>query len=386
MGRVLHVLMNKNGLNTYPSVYNALYCWSKVGWSNHIITGGATDEFSDLIEEEYRLRGGYVGRAVRLASLTGYFDKVIVYDPQDLEMWYAARWLFPKHSYGQLILHCLELPTSVLAARSTVRNGIHKWLFRSYRVIDGLIIQDQRRAELFFRTLPRLKGLRYFLVTNSYINAIEPIASSLDWFDQLRAKSQFLVLYTGALEPWAFSEKLFDCLLKIPEATFLFSGWSQDGYAEALAARYRTANNIRFHIGAKGRAAFNYMVAHSDVGLVFYQSMVENIFHVGLSSGKMHKFLSFEKPILVNRLPSLHDFITINGFGMSALLEDFPRAIRQLAENYPTYCGNIKNRYPALCDYENEYMQFINGINTKPYPLSHDLPCHKGERMGLSGA
>jgi hypothetical protein len=359
MGRVLHILMNKKGLHAYPSVYNALYCWFKVGWSNHIIACGATDEFSDLIEKEYRFSGGYVRRATQLASVPGHFDVVIVYDPQDLEVLYATRWLFPKNSYGHLVHHCLEISTNRLEGKSILKNGIHRLLFRGYRLIDSLIVQDKSRAELFFNTFPRLKGIQCFLVTNSFINAIEPVATSLDWFDQLRAKSKLLVLYTGTIARWAFSEHLFDSLLKIPEVTFVFSGWSQDGYAEELAARYHAVRNIHFHIGAKSRSDFNHMVANSDVGLVCYESMDQNVAQVGLSSGKMHKFLSFQKPVLMKRLSSLHDFITINGLGMSVPVEDFPRAIRQLAYNYPTFCENIHKRYSTLCDYEQEYMKFV---------------------------
>jgi glycosyltransferase involved in cell wall biosynthesis len=355
-------LMNKKGLDRYPSVYNALYCWSKLGWSNHIITSGTTDEFRNLIEKEYQFRGGYVRRAAQLAYLDGYFDLVIVYDPQDLEAFYATRWLFPRNSYGTLVHHCLEIPTGVVAGRSPYTNGLHKILGGAYRLIDHLILQDDRRAELFFKTFPYLKGRPCHLVTNSFINAIEPVSPSLAWFDELRAQSQLLVLYTGTIERWAFSENLFDRLLHIKEVTFLFSGWSQDGYAETLAAQYRTATNIHFHMGAKSRADLNYMVANADVGLVCYESADPNVCQVGLSSGKMHKFLSFQKPVLTNGITSLHDFITHNGFGLSVAIDDFPMAVRQMAEHYPTFCENIRTRYSVLCNYEQEYRAFEQAL------------------------
>src|SRR5262249_55696561 len=188
------------------------------------------------------------------------------------------------------------------------------------------------------------------------------LVSSLSWFDEWRAQSKFLVLYTGTIERWAFPEGLFDSLLRIPEATFLFSGWSDDSYAEGLACRYGKATNIRFHIGAKSRAEFNYMVSKADVGLVCYGSTDQNVREVGLSSGKLHKFLSFQKPVLTNCIPSLHEFVTLNGFGMSVSTDDFVRGIRELSDNYQTFAENIHKRYSEVCDYEREYMSFAHAL------------------------
>jgi glycosyltransferase involved in cell wall biosynthesis len=365
MKTILHVLMNKNGLQTYPSVYNALYCWSKLGWSNHIIAGGPTEEFNDLIEKEYRFSGGYAKRGLQLASIPGDYDIAIVYDPPDLEAFYATRWLLPRNSYRRLIHHCLEIPTASSKGRSLVTHGLHKILAGGYRLIDHLIVQDQLRADLFFYTLPYLKGLPYHLVSNSFISAIEPIETSLNWFDEFRARSRFLIVYAGMIESWAVSESLVRRLTEIPEATFLFSGWSRDGYAEALADRYRTASNVRFHLGIKDRATFNYMVANCDAGLVWYESQDHNVSHVGLSSGKMHKFLSYNKPVISNHYPSLQDFIASHGFGVSVTTDDIRIAIREVTENYSMITKNIRARYSALCNYEREYIAFAREFTSE---------------------
>src|SRR5262249_1965752 len=126
MKKVLHVLMNKSGLQIYPSVYNALYCWSRLGWANHIIAGGPTEEFRHLIEREYYFSGGYAKRGMQLASVHGDYDIAIVYDPQDLKAFYATRWLLPRNSYGRLVHHCLEIPTGNSARPSLLTHGFHK--------------------------------------------------------------------------------------------------------------------------------------------------------------------------------------------------------------------------------------------------------------------
>jgi hypothetical protein len=265
-----------------------------------------------------------------------------------------------------LIHHCLEIPTGTSTGQSLLTHGLHKVLAGGYRLIDHLILQDQQRARLFFCTFPYLKDLPYHLVSNSFINEIEPLAVSLNWFDELRAQSRYLILYTGTIEPWAVSKELIQRVVDFPEVTFLFSGWSRDGYADALAARYRSASNIHFHLGAKNRSGFNYMVANSDAGLVWYESVDQNVSHVGLSSGKMHKFLSFERPILTNGISSLHDFVTDNGFGVSVTDGNIHAAIRRLIDNRLTIAKNIRSRYSALCNYEREYMAFIHDILNCP--------------------
>jgi hypothetical protein len=356
MGQVLHILMNKSGLNIYPSVYNALYCWQKLGLSNHIITAGSTEGFGRLISSEYRFSGGYVRRASQLASIRGHFDAIIVYDPQDVAMLYAASWLYPKYSYNHVVHHCLEIPTGVGPL-------IRYILRRGYGITDRLILQDSGRADLFFQTFPQRKKLDHSLVTNSYITSIEPMADSVEWFDNVRAKSEWLVLYAGAIDRWAVSIKMLDVLATIPNVTFAFSGWSKDDYAKQLAERYRHATNVHFSLGMKSRANLNYMVANADIGLVCYESINDpNIRHVGLASGKMHKFLSFDKPLLVNAIPSLHDFVAKNGFGVCVSIDEFPLGVRQLMQTYANLQCNIRQRYSRLCDYEKEYTKFLSTL------------------------
>jgi glycosyltransferase involved in cell wall biosynthesis len=362
MGKVLHVLLNLKGLDRYPSVYNALYCWAEIGWSNYVISSGATDELSDLIEQEFRFSGGYMNRATQLARLTGYFDVVIVYDPQDVEAFYATRWLLPRNTYGVLVHHCLEIPTENSFGKSLLTKSLHKMLAGGYQILDHVIIQDQKRAELFFDTFQRLRGVPFHLVSNSFINAMEPMAASLSWFDELRAHSKFLILYSGTIARWALSRKLLDRLVEIPDVTFLLSGWPEDQYAEQLVTLYGKAPNVHFHIGAKSRPALNYMVANSDAGLVWYESSDPNVAQVGLSSGKMHKFLSFHKPVITNYTASLHDFIVPNGFGLSVTANDLSEAIQRLNQDYSTFCENIRKNYSTLCNYEEEYMTFVRGL------------------------
>lgn len=362
MGKVLHVLLNLKGLERYPSVYNALYCWAKQGWSNYIISSGATAEFSGLVEKEYRFTGGYAQRAAQLARIPGYFDVVIVYDPQDVEAFYATRWLIPRNTYGTLVHHCLEIPIGSGFGKSFLTKSLHKMLAGGYQLIDHLIIQDRNRAELFFNTLPSLRGLPVHLVSNSFINSIEPLGTPLGWFDELRAQSKFLVLYTGTIARWALSETLLDRLADSPDATFLLSGWPEDEYARQLAVQYGKAPNIHFNIGIKSRAALNHMVAHSDAGLVWYESNDPNTSQVGLSSGKMHKFLSFHKPVITNDSASLHDFIETNGFGVSVSAVELSVGIHQVMQRYHALSQNIRNRYSDLCNYEWEYATFLQSL------------------------
>ena len=72
---------------------------------------------------------------------------------------------------------------------------------------------------------------------------------------------------------------------------------------------------------------------------------------VGLASGRMHKFLSFDKPLLVDTVPL---FVTVakNGFSVCASIDEFPLGVRQLMRTYADLQYNIRQRYSRLCDYE----------------------------------
>lgn len=353
-GAVLHVLNGERGLDTYPSVYNAMYVLDAHGWNNQIITGGSVDGFDSVIKNEFRFRGGYLRRAMQLARLTGDFDQVILYEPRDVEIFQLSRLLGGRLRYKTLVHHSLEIPTEILQ-RQGVKSFVHRFLYRGYRKVGKLIIQDGARQALFYKCFARLKDVPCFLVPNSYIPDLEPVAESVPWFERIVESGKPIVTYTGAVERWALSADLFLSIRDMTDVNFVFSGWSYDGFAQEAMALCDGVQNIYFDLGMKSRGALNYIVKNSDLGLVFYDSADPNVAVIGLSSGKLHKFLSYGKPVVVNEIPSMRNFLENNRFGIATTSSDIPVAIRTILSSYEIYSNGVSERYGPLIDFRAAY-------------------------------
>ena len=358
---VLHVLNGERGLDTYPSVYNAMRVLAEEGWENHLFTGGAIEGFESIIASSSRFEGGYLRRANQLARREGNFDLVILYEPRDVEIYQLSRLLGRRMRVRCLAHHSLEIPTEVLKRRG-FRRVAHRFLYLGYREIDLLIIQDEPRRKLLFECFPKLSATECVLVPNAYLPDQEPVAGSVIWFDELRRAGQPIVAYTGAIERWALSPRLFKSIREMRRVSFVFSGWSCDGFAQEAMELCRDAPHIHFDLGLKSRSELNYIVLHSDLGLVFYDSADPNIAAIGLSSGKLHKFLSYGKPVVANDVPSIKDFLEENRFGLARPSGHIPEAITEIVENYRAYSEHMKGRYSSMVDFRSSYKSFIAAV------------------------
>lgn len=361
---VLHVLNGERGLDTYPSVYNAMHVLAEHGWENHIITGGAIDGFQSIIKRNHRFDGGYVRRAFQLSRLGGDFDLVILYEPRDVEIYQLSRLLGGRMNVKHLVHHSLEIPTEILG-RYGLKKIVHCFLYRGYRHIDHLIIQDEARQNLLYGCFPDLRKAGCTFVPNSYLPDMEPVAEFVPWFDEIRQSGRRIVIYTGAIERWALSLELFMNIRDMEDVSFVFSGWSYDGFAEEAIGLCRDAKHICFDLRMKSRSELNYIVKNSDLGLLFYDSADKNVAVIGLSSGKLHKYLSYGKPIVVNDVPSMKSFLEGNGFGLAGPPEEIPSVINKILGDYENYTKRVNDRYFSLIDFRASYGQFIVRLVTE---------------------
>lgn len=365
--KALHVLsgesgavLQERGLDTYPSVYNAMHVLQQHSWENHLITAVNTQGFERLLAKTYRFDTHPLRKAWQLGRVDQRFDMIILYEPRDIKLYQLAKFCGTdlRRRTPHLVHHSLEVPVQQLRTRGW-RNWVHRYLYSGYAAVDKVIIQDATRARLLQQHCPSLAHKPVSYVPNAYIPAIEPCANALPWFDQLRQRSRTLVSYIGAIESWALSETLFASIATTPNITFLFSGWSSDGFADAMQQRYAHCPHIQFHLGKKSLSELNYLVKHSDIGLVFYDSNDPNINEIGLSSGKLHKYLSFAKPVITNAIPSLREFLHTHRFGLAVPPEQFAAALTTLVQQQATYSQRIASHYPELIQFERSYAQFL---------------------------
>lgn len=367
MPSILHILTENRGLDTFPSVYNALFLWKKAGWSNDIATPGDCSDFRQYIDGIYPLKPvnrflpGAIPGAYSLARINKHYDLIITYEPRDLEALHLARLLSSKKIGSVHLHHSLEIPTYAFAGGGILR-PLHRYVMqKAVPDIDLLAIQDMSRYKILCSLFPELLAKQFTIVPNSFLDEVEPVAESLGWFDGIRRTAGTLVLYIGGIERWTLSDEFMDEIAALPDYTFLFSGWSRDGYYEEISARFARYGHIVFDVGIKSRAELNYMVSQADICLAVYDSKDANVTNMGLSSGKFFKCIQHQKPVIINSIPMLDQLVTRNNIGRVYAKGNLGQCIFDLSqgEEYP---HSLRNKFAYETFYSKTMKQVIEAL------------------------
>ncbi|MDP1613832.1 MAG: hypothetical protein Q8M11_22445 [Sulfuritalea sp.] len=390
---MLHLLGNRRDLDTYPSVYNAMHLLAAAGFANIAALGSGDSVFDHLISRRHSFGGDIGARCAALSRITGRFEVIISYEPDDLIAYHLA----PERPAGRYLAHhSLEVPDPVagrslaarlLASTSALGRGRGTLMQRllapriagitagriareiayaaALEEVGDLIVQDALRLSLITHFRPAKSFRQIGLVPNCYIGALEPKSVAPVWLDGIRGGFEHLVTYVGGIEEWAVDEDLLHACAACQDVKFMFSGWSRDGYAAKLVAMVEREGwkNICIDLSKKSDAELNAIVDASDAGLVYYASPSGNVMNTGLSSGKMHKFLGRGKPVVALDLPLMGSFIADNGFGATFANAGagLAAALARILGDQPGFHEAIARRYPQLCSFEASYGKMIEG-------------------------
>jgi hypothetical protein len=171
------------------------------------------------------------------------------------------------------------------------------------------LVQDEERAEVFCRetSFPRERVL---------VVPVAPPPDHAPRTDYLRRalaipSDRRIVLYCGALEPWASRDELTELVSHWPERYCLVVHTSSR--VDKRKARYleRLTETGRIFVSAQpvGRRDLRTLVASADFGLAPYKPVPDhwwtgdNLYHLGFSSGKVAYYAMCGLPILARPLP-----------------------------------------------------------------------------------
>lgn len=371
---ILHLLWQARGLDTFPSIYNALHLLAEAGIESDVATPSSVDGCEGWVREHIPMTGHFFTDAQALTPRLDLYDTVVAYEPRD----FAMLGVVSRRRKGmpRLVFHNLEIETDAFRGKpllTIAKNLARRFAFlRAYRQLHSLIIQDLLRYKLFCREYGSSR-VPVYLVPNSYIPQIEPQASGLPWFDRL-ASNRTRILYVGSLNERFLPETAISSMANARDCQLIISGWGDQTIIARMQKRIdrERLTNVVLHVGKLTRGELNYLVARCDVGFCPYKSDTDNERCIGMSSGKYHKFLSYEKPVMVgDDVLGLSEFTESNGFGRRLregdTLPDVARAIRSL---YDQHVQCIRRHYASLCSYASPYREFISDVLLAPSSAS----------------
>ncbi|HEV8438046.1 MAG TPA: hypothetical protein VGT40_08130 [Methylomirabilota bacterium] len=172
-----------------------------------------------------------------------------------------------------------------------------------------VLLPDEERARLFCRE-------RAVSRQQVVIAPVAPAPQRVPRSDDLRGMfglpaSARIVLYCGALERWACSDELGDMVAHWPDRFRLVIHRPPIGNGQMAAVLKRLGKLERVHVSAEpvSRKDLPRLVASADFGLALYKPVPgewwtgKNIYHLGLSSGKVALYAMCGLPILARSLP-----------------------------------------------------------------------------------
>lgn len=228
------------------------------------------------------------------------------------------------------------------------------------------IIQDCDRAELLKTTLPQVRNSKIFLLPNSQIGFSN--AHSTFAYDKFGiARNKKILLYSGALEDWAFDINLPRCMddLFNKDYVLLLSGFSRDDFISKLYMKYQDlieSKKLIISDEILSEEEYNLLVRSSYIGLAWYKRLSsdfldtiqgKNIYYMGLSSGKLLQYLSCGIPVIIpDYYYGFNDFINNSQSGIACSSEhSIVSAVLTLDNNMLKYKNNVEAYYVEFLEY-----------------------------------
>jgi glycosyltransferase involved in cell wall biosynthesis len=238
-----------------------------------------------------------------------------------------------------------------------------KWVKNEERKIhsrcDYTIIQDKVRLQfLCIENNLDFHKIRFLLLPNSPRPNFTFNCFDNNYFKKKYSlkQSDFIVLSAGMISDEVHSYEVVQSLLNLNDNIFLILherkslDLKTDIYLNSLLAL--NARNLLLSLEPVEYRNIDFIFASADIGLAIYNSKYGiNYSNILYASGKISHYLKFGKPIIVNDLPGMLEFINETQCGIIVNdLSDIHSAVLEIKNNYLWYS---KNAYKAYCSHFN---------------------------------
>lgn len=181
-----------------------------------------------------------------------------------------------------------------------------------------------------------------------------------------------ILLYTGGLEK-GFDLSLLDVSKNLGDDYILFFNvYSRDEYVQEIITEYSNeikSGRLFIQTSNLNENDFDELVRSAHIGVVWYPPPSPenpNMFYLGLSSGKLNKFLSCGKPVVCSDgIYGYREMIEGNGLGRICKNGgEIPSAVAEIGERYQADKQNIRLFYLKNIEFELCFQRVLKEINT----------------------
>lgn len=223
------------------------------------------------------------------------------------------------------------------------------------RQVKAFTIQDTLRAKVSAKY--HIRHPNTMLIPNSYVFDESEIISA----------GQKGVIYTGGINR-GFLLGQFDDLKTVKNVPITFSGNIDQWCKQKIIELRKTNPNIRFEEQVLSVDEYTNYLRQYAVGLVWYSPLKKDEAHyyMGLSSGKMFKYLSMGQPVIAVRCPGITE--VVNKYKLGVVIDNIAElesAYSEIMGNYSYYMENVINTYRNRFDFKKIITPFLDYIDRR---------------------
>lgn len=252
-----------------------------------------------------------------------------------------------------------NLEIYVCSNRITINNG-YNWINKIdylqskikeilyVKRCSALVIQDKLRKKVSKKYW--ISHSNTWLIPNSYYSN----------FQKYNVPYKGGIIYSGS-----FLESMVGSLIgdinSFDNIEITLSGW---GIAKG---RLKRNPHIKVITQKLSQEDYSKFISAYDIALIWYSNQQDdNVYNIGLSSGKFFKHLSIGQPVIVNDVPGLADEVRKYKLGVVIKdLSELSMAVQTINSNYEFFVQNIKSVYDKKYDYKKVSKRFFDTIIDK---------------------
>lgn len=243
-----------------------------------------------------------------------------------------------------IVFYCTELPPQ----RRDNMPYIERLELKSVKAADVIITFDEPHAE-FIRANAKVSLNKIDTLPNASLGEAKKTASTVLVEELHLQKEDIIVLHSGGVGPWFDAFDVVRAASKWPRNWMLVFHTSHrvvSHYLKELMTEIGSDNHIILHNSPVSSRELDKLVSSAHIGLAWYSREVcgHDAELMGLSSGKIGRYLKNGIPVVAQDLPTVSWYIEKYRCGITvSRAQDISGAIEKILADYSNYSkGAIK--------------------------------------------
>ncbi len=215
----------------------------------------------------------------------------------------------------------------------------------------ALVIQDPLRKNILKKY--GISHSKTFLIPNSYY-------CNNEHYDVEHVGG---LIYTGGLDR-CLLESFMENLKQVRDIKITLSGWKSKWLLDNYINKLKKYPNIELYMNKLPVEKYTKFISAYDIAFIWYSDKsIDNVYNIGLSSGKFFKHLSIGQPVIVVNFPGIAEEVRKHKLGIVIDdLSELKDAINEIQTNYNKYFENVKAVYEMKYDFGKVSKKFFDFI------------------------